>query len=74
MSDERRDDIYDEPTVPDALECPHCQSIIPPHSSKCQNCGKEFEWGQARQILIALARAPHISNLLEYIGGSINAT
>lgn len=43
-------DIYDEPTVPDALECPICNAIIPPHSSKCQVCGGDFIWGQARQI------------------------
>lgn len=50
MSAPDKDDIYDEPTVPDALECPHCKSIIPPYGSKCPACEKEFEWGQARQI------------------------
>ena len=50
MSAPNGDDIYYEPSVPDALECPHCNTIIPPHSSTCPACGKEFVWGSARQI------------------------
>ena len=50
MSDPNRDEIYYEPTVPDALECPHCKNILPSHSSICPECGKDFVWGSARQI------------------------
>jgi hypothetical protein len=42
-------DIWDEPDVPQSLQCPNCGTRYPPTSSTCQQCGLDL-WKDGERI------------------------